>query len=56
MPVFDVIFRDALIYDGTGAPPRRDSLAITGERIAAVGSVFPNEAREVVEAGDAAQD
>ena len=51
MPVFDVIFRDALIYDGTGAPPRRDSLAITGERIAAVGSVFPNEAREVVEAG-----
>ena len=51
MPVFDVIFRDALIYDGTGAPPRRDSLAITGERIAAVGSVFPNEAREVVEGG-----
>lgn len=51
MPVFDVIFRDALIYDGTGAPPRRGSLAITGERIAAVGSVFPNEAREVVEAG-----
>ena len=51
MPVYDVIFRDALIYDGTGAPPRRGNLAITGERIAALGSVSPNEAKEVVEAG-----
>ena len=51
MLVYDVIFRDALIYDGTGAPPRRDNLSITGERIAALGSVSPNEAKEVVEAG-----
>lgn len=51
MPVYDVIFRDALIYDGTGAKPRRGNLAITGERIAALGNVSPNEAKEVVEAG-----
>jgi N-acyl-D-amino-acid deacylase len=51
MPAYDAVFRDALIYDGTGAPPWRGSLAITGERIAAVGSISPHEAREVVDAG-----
>lgn len=51
MPFYDAVIRDALIYDGTGAPPRRGSLAITGERIAAVGSISPHEGREVVEAG-----
>lgn len=33
----DTVFRGALIYDGSGAPPRRGDLAIAGERIAAVG-------------------
>jgi N-acyl-D-amino-acid deacylase len=51
MPAYDAIFRDALIYDGTGAAPFRASLAITGERIAAIGAISPHEAREVVDAG-----
>ena len=42
MPAYDAIFRDALIYDGTGAAPFRASLAITGERIAAIGAISPH--------------
>ena len=50
MPAYDTVFRDALIYDGTGAAPYRASLAIDGERIAALGDVSPQEGKEVVDA------
>ena len=33
----DVVIRNAVIYDGSGAPPIRGSVAIDGDRIAAVG-------------------
>lgn len=33
----DVLLRNATIYDGTGGPPIRGDLAITGDRIASVG-------------------
>src|SRR5688500_2556732 len=36
-PRYDHVFRDALLYDGTGAPPRRGELATSGARIAFVG-------------------
>ena len=51
MPDYDAVFRNALIYDGTGAAPRRASLAIKDDRIAALGEVAADRAREVVEAG-----
>ncbi len=50
MPAFDVIFANALIYDGTGAPPFRSSVAVSGERIAAVGDAASDDAAEVIDA------
>ncbi len=38
MPQFDLVIRDALLYDGSGAAPTTGDLAIEGDRIAAVGS------------------
>lgn len=37
----DLVLRDALVYDGTGAPPVRADVAVTGDRIAAVGRRLP---------------
>ncbi len=34
---YDHVFRNALLYDGTGMPPVPGELAVSGERIAAVG-------------------
>lgn len=50
MPAYDTVFRDALIYDGTGAAPYRANLAIAGGRIAVLGDVSPHEGKEVVDA------
>lgn len=36
-PRYDHVFRDALIYDGSGNPPWRGEIAVSGERIAHVG-------------------
>ena len=33
----DVLIRGATLYDGTGAPPRRADVALSGDRIASVG-------------------
>ncbi len=38
-PQHDVVIRDAMIYDGSGAEPVRGDLAVNGDRIAAVGPV-----------------
>jgi N-acyl-D-amino-acid deacylase len=35
---YDHVFRNAAIYDGTGAPPVTGDVAVSGDRIAAVGS------------------
>ena len=35
----DILFRDALIFDGTGAPPFVGNVAVSGDRISAVGTV-----------------
>jgi N-acyl-D-amino-acid deacylase len=50
MPAYATVFRDALIYDGTGAGPYRANLAIESERIAAIGDVSPREGKEVIDA------
>jgi N-acyl-D-amino-acid deacylase len=46
----DLIIENATIYDGSGAAPRRGSVAIKGDRIAEVGEV-KGEARERIDAG-----
>jgi N-acyl-D-amino-acid deacylase len=38
---FDLVLRDGMVVDGTGAPPRRADVAIRGDRIAAVGALGP---------------
>ena len=47
----DLILRDALIVDGTGAPPRPGDLAIRGDRIAAVGPGIDAPAAEEIDLG-----
>lgn len=47
--MFDLLLRDATLYDGTGAPGWRASVAVEGERIAAVGPLAEAEARERIE-------
>ncbi len=46
----DLVIDDATIYDGSGAAPRRGSVAVSGDRIAEVGAV-QGEARERIDAG-----
>ncbi len=48
-PRYDHVFRDALLIDGTGAPPAAGELAVMGDKIAAVGpagSIERGAARE----------
>jgi N-acyl-D-amino-acid deacylase len=48
---FDVVIRDGVVYDGSGAPPARVDVAIRGDHIVALlpaGS--PAEARQVIDA------
>jgi len=47
--VHDLVIRNALLVDGTGAPARRASVAISGGRIAALGEA-PGDARQVIDA------
>jgi N-acyl-D-amino-acid deacylase len=46
---YDVVVKDGLVFDGTGAPRVRGDVAIAGGRIAAVGRVDADEASEVVD-------
>lgn len=36
MPTFDIVIRNGLIVDGTGAPPYIGDIGIVGDTIAAV--------------------
>lgn len=44
---FDLLVRGGAVYDGSGAPPRVADIAVTNDRIAAVGS-FPGATAAVV--------
>jgi len=48
-PQYDLIIRGGTIYDGSGARPRKGDVAITGDRIVAVGKV-EGKAKTVVQA------
>ncbi|REJ76546.1 MAG: D-aminoacylase [Acidobacteria bacterium] len=45
-PEFDLLLHGALVYDGSGEPPRRVDVALLGDRIAAVGELDERSARE----------
>jgi len=46
-----LLIRKALVFDGTGAPPRREDVAVAGRQIAARGSSLdPSRAERVVDA------
>ena len=47
----DLVIRNGLVVDGTGAPPRRADVAVDGARITAVGEV-PGSAHRTIDATD----
>jgi N-acyl-D-amino-acid deacylase len=50
-PVYDVIVRNGLVIDGTGAPGRTGDVAIAGDRIAAIGALPANATgKQVIDA------
>ena len=48
---FEILIRDAMIYDGTGAPGAVTDVAVQGERIARVGGVEGCTATREIDAG-----
>ena len=46
-PRYDVVIRNGMIYDGSGGAPYAGSVAIDGDRIAAVGDVRGSGRREI---------
>jgi N-acyl-D-amino-acid deacylase len=49
---YDVIIRGGTVYDGSGAPGVSADVAISGDRIAAVGDLAGAAAQTVIDAGD----
>ncbi|MEW5936045.1 MAG: D-aminoacylase, partial [Bacillota bacterium] len=49
-PLLDVIVRNGLVVDGTGAPARRTDVGIQGDTVAAIGSLEGCEAGRVLDA------
>ena len=47
---YDVLIRGAVLYDGTGAAPRSDDVALRGDRIARVGGLSDARAPVVIDA------
>lgn len=47
---YDVIIRNGTVYDGSGGPPRRADLALSGDRIARVGDLGDASAPILVDA------
>src|SRR4051812_19415203 len=50
-PAYDIVLRGGTIYDGSGGAPYVGDVAISGDRIVAVGSVPGRGAREIQAAG-----
>ena len=51
--MFDLLIRNALVYDGSGSPPRPGAVAVAGESIAKIygPADLPDPARETLDAG-----
>ncbi len=50
MSTYDIVIKDGMIFDGTGAPRVRGDVGIAGGRIAAVGRVDAREGAKVIDA------
>jgi N-acyl-D-amino-acid deacylase len=48
---YDVLIRNGTIYDGTGAPPYSADLAISGDRLSAIGDLSDYSAELEIDAG-----
>jgi N-acyl-D-amino-acid deacylase len=51
MPDYDILIRGGTIYDGSGGPPVRGDVAVSGDRVAAVGPLARAHARLEIDAG-----
>src|SRR5262245_26335927 len=51
MAAHDVVLRNATIYDGSGAAPRRGDVAIAGGKIVKIGELAREEAARVIDVG-----
>jgi N-acyl-D-amino-acid deacylase len=49
-PSFDVVIRGGTILDGTGGPPWKADVGISGDAIAAIGSIDPAQGKRVIDA------
>lgn len=49
MDTFDVVLRGATVIDGSGGPRRRADVALTGDRVVAVGDIAPGAGKEEVD-------
>jgi len=47
MPAFDLVIRNGTVIDGSGAAPIEADIAITGNRIAAIGTIAGSGAEEI---------
>ncbi len=45
--MYDVLIKNGTVVDGTGAPQRRVDVAITGEKIAAIGKIIDGAKRVI---------
>ena len=50
-PHCDILIRNGQVIDGTGTPARAADVALTGDRIAAIGPALPHHAGRVIDAG-----
>jgi N-acyl-D-amino-acid deacylase len=50
VPSFDCVIRGGTVFDGTGSPGRALDLGISGDTIAALGTISPEQARNVIDA------
>lgn len=50
MPVYDVIIRNGVLIDGTGAPPYKRDIGVLGDTIAKIGDLSSESAEEVIDA------
>jgi N-acyl-D-aspartate/D-glutamate deacylase/CubicO group peptidase (beta-lactamase class C family) len=54
VPQFDVLIRGGMVYDGTGAAPRKADIGIRGDQVTAIGDLSTAAAKTVVDANNLA--
>ena len=50
MSTYDIVIKDGLVFDGTGAPRVRGDVAVSDGRVAAVGRIPATDGRRVIDA------